>query len=101
MEEDAQVNDLGPNAVFPYTLHLCFEPVLKEQVYALFCFGSLVRLRMRFSSPTATFGFGLLNRTFTSAHVDVRAWRDGRGCAGDVLRRAGAEHHQFAIGLPN
>ena len=58
--------------------------MLKEQVYALFCFGSLVRLRLRFSSPTATFGFGLPYLTErlpvpTTPRGRARV-RDGRGC---------------------
>jgi hypothetical protein len=91
VEEDAQVNDLGPNAVFPYTLHLC----LKSKSMLCFVLGlcTLVRLRMRFSSPTGDVRVAVY-LTFTTPRA-----RDGR-----VWRRpptSRAEHHQFAIGLPN
>jgi hypothetical protein len=58
-------------------------PVLKEQVYALFCFGSLVRLRLRFSSPTATFGFGFGGRTSLNVYHPTCARRAGVATSSD------------------
>jgi hypothetical protein len=73
VEEDAQVNDLGPNAVFPYTLHLC----LKSKSMLCFVLGlwsdcgcDSVRRRRRSGS------------VYLTERLPVPTWTCARGATG-------------------